>query len=341
MDNSIHGIQIIGTQRSGSNLLRVILDQSPDVRAPHPPHILQSFVPLIENYAPLHEINYRHLVSDLLEYIRCNPVPWESFCYERVSTLSQLKNHSIYDLFRIVYEETARNKNSKYWCCKSMANYKYHQALESAGIQPKYIYLYRDGRDVAASFKRAIVGEKHVYQLARKWHADQVACHQIIETLGSERCFALRYENLIAHPKHTVKSVCNFLDIEFDEQMLQYYMSNESSMTASSGKMWSNLTQPVLKDNHHKFLTELSDTEIEIFELVAGDTLSKLGYPSHSHTSKKELLSESSIEKYEAENKQMKEKMQKINAHDYASRTKQRMILENVKKRKTAYEVIY
>ena len=33
-------IFMIGTQRSGSNLLRLMVNQAPDIAAPHPPHIL-------------------------------------------------------------------------------------------------------------------------------------------------------------------------------------------------------------------------------------------------------------------------------------------------------------
>lgn len=40
-----------------------------------------------------------------------------------------------------------------------MKNMFYAEGIESTGIQPYYIYLYRDGRDVALSFKRRIVGE--------------------------------------------------------------------------------------------------------------------------------------------------------------------------------------
>ena len=51
--NTIQGIQMIGTQRSGSNLLRVMLDGIREIAAPHPPHILQRFLPLLPKYGDL------------------------------------------------------------------------------------------------------------------------------------------------------------------------------------------------------------------------------------------------------------------------------------------------
>jgi hypothetical protein len=65
MIHTYAGIQIIGTQRSGSNLLRVILDQSDQIASPHPPHILTTFIPLLPLYGPLNELSYMQLVSDV------------------------------------------------------------------------------------------------------------------------------------------------------------------------------------------------------------------------------------------------------------------------------------
>ncbi|MDH3309864.1 MAG: sulfotransferase [Gammaproteobacteria bacterium] len=46
-------IFMIGTQRSGSNLLRLMLNQLPRITAPHPPHILPRLMPLLVNYRDL------------------------------------------------------------------------------------------------------------------------------------------------------------------------------------------------------------------------------------------------------------------------------------------------
>ena len=44
---------MIGTQRSGSNLLRLMLNQQPAIASPHPPHILERFMPLLPLYGNL------------------------------------------------------------------------------------------------------------------------------------------------------------------------------------------------------------------------------------------------------------------------------------------------
>ena len=44
---------MIGTQRSGSNLLRLMLNQLSDIASPHPPHILERMFPLMDHYGDL------------------------------------------------------------------------------------------------------------------------------------------------------------------------------------------------------------------------------------------------------------------------------------------------
>ena len=78
------GIQIIGTQRSGSNLLRVILNQSGEIASPHPPHILVTFAPLLKFYGNLDAYAYKTLIDDVVNYVEANPVPWDDVKIEHI-----------------------------------------------------------------------------------------------------------------------------------------------------------------------------------------------------------------------------------------------------------------
>ena len=58
-------IFMIGTQRSGSNLLRLMLNEPARIAAPHPPHILQRLMPLVPNYGDLEKReNFRQIESE-------------------------------------------------------------------------------------------------------------------------------------------------------------------------------------------------------------------------------------------------------------------------------------
>ena len=333
--NTIHGIQMIGTQRSGSNLLRVIMDQSPDIASPHPPHILVTFMPLLELYGPMaDDRNYRQLVSDVVDYVNANPVPWEGVKLDKEKITGTSVSNSLFEINRLIYEEAARSKNARLWCCKSMNNVYFAEELEEHQSIQKYIYLYRDGRDVAASFKKAIVGEKHAYFLARQWKEDQEECLKLKQQVPAERFFSLNYESLITSPEQTIKELCRFLDIRFTAEMLHYYSSSTSKIAAASGDMWKNLEKPIMNNNSGNFFRSFKENDLEIFELVAGETLRKLNYPLYSVSADTDLISSSNIEVYKNENIRLK-KQSVIDAakNDLEKRKPQENIIAEIKER--------
>lgn len=299
---------MIGTQRSGSNLLRVMLDGIGTIAAPHPPHILQRFLPLLPKYGDLSDrSNFHRLANDVCELVKVNPVPWEGISIRTDDVLAACRQQTLYELFRVIYESAARQTGASFWLCKSMKNMFYTEGIESTGIHPYYLYLYRDGRDVALSFQKAIVGEKHMYALALNWRKDQEAALRLKERTPSDHFFTLNYETLISRPEETMRQICDFLHVPYSDKIMDYYKSRESRNTAVAGRMWSNVTRPILKNNSKKFLSELSPEEIALFESVAGDTLVRLGYSLCTPPDRlKKQFSEEEIASFDKENIRLK-----------------------------------
>lgn len=331
---TIKSIQIIGTQRSGSNLLRVILNQLSEVDAPHPPHILERFFPLLPKFGDLNiEANFDNLIEDVCKLVELNPVPWEGFQLNRKVIKSNCQSNSLIEIFRVIYELKAQSSKATYWCCKSMVNIFFADKIEESGINPLYIYLYRDGRDVALSFSKAIVGEKHMFHIAKQWKEEQDLCIQLKEKLGNDRVFLISYEELLDDSETVLKRLCGFLKVPYHNSMLSYYNSNESVATADSGKMWENLSQPIIKDNFNKFLKELSEEQITIFENVAGSTLEKLNY-KRFFTENDFSYSEDQIEKFNQENKSLKQLAAlNLSEKDFDKRKGQSNLIKEIKER--------
>jgi hypothetical protein len=328
------GIQIIGTQRSGSNLLRVILDQSEEIASPHPPHVLTTFVPLLDLYDLTNAEGYKLLISDIVDFVEANPVPWEGVELDKNQLFKDSQVYSLYELNKLICKQAAISKNASYWCCKSMTNFLYADEIEKAAPGLKYIFLYRDGRDVALSFKKAIVGEKNTYFLAKQWKRDQDACIALSARLDKTRFFSLNYETLIAKPEETIKELCDFLNIAYSSNMMNFYTSKTSKITASSGEMWSNLEKPIITNNTNKFLKEFKDSDLEVFELVAGDTLNKLGYPVYTSMDNVALISAEAIEKYSLENALLKkEAVVNSSKNDLEKREPQALLLKEIKEK--------
>jgi len=328
-------IQFIGTQRSGSNLLRIMLNQLPEIAAPHPPHILNTFRQILPIYGDLNQYaSFGSFVDDVCKWIELNPVTWQTSKFDRDEIRDRCKENTLIELFHEVYSYYAELQNSEYTCCKSMSNVHHYRELENAGLNPHYIFLHRDGRDVACSFKKAIVGEKHVYHIARQWKADQEKSLEVEQKIPSDRFINVKYRDLITAPESILKKLCSFLNVTYNQIMLDYFRAEESKKTARSGAMWQNLSQPIMAGNYNKYPKELSPKEIKIFEIVAGDTLEKLGYTVASDYKDLPEITKGEIKAYSLQNSQMKkEAILLADQHDIESRSAQKELFDRFNER--------
>lgn len=331
-----HPIIMVGIQRSGSNLLRLMLNQLSCVAAPHPPHIMERISPLLPTYGNLENSDtFALLVDDVCRLIELNPVPWEGVTLDRNQIQKRCRENSLVAIFVAVYDILAETWGRKTWCCKSLANIYYLKEINAYLDNAKYIWLYRDGRDVACSFSKAVVGEKHFYHLAHEWKKAQCLALRMRSQLSRNRFFSLSYESLISDPESTLQSLCNFLEVDYTPEMLDFYESKEAVITASSSSLWSNVKDPIKQDNTKKFLHYSYPEEVRIFELIAGDILSILDY-DRVYTKEGETLSFSSAEiaEFDRINQERKKQIaQNMDLEDREKRQKQSTLLESIKLR--------
>jgi hypothetical protein len=152
--------------------------------------------------------------------------------------------------------------------------------------EARFVHLIRDGRDVALS----AIGWRRASKLAERlstWHAHPAPTaafwwerhvrsgRDAAESLDSNVYKEVRYEALIAHPAVEAESLCTFLDLPFDESMLRFHEGRRSSEPGlSAKKAWLPPT-PGLRD----WRAEMSAEDVEQFEAMAGDLLDELDYP--------------------------------------------------------------
>lgn len=329
-------ILMIGTQRSGSNLMRLMLNQIPTIEAPHPPHILQRLMPLMSSYKDLSDAStFAQLVDDVCQLVELNPVPWEGVVLDRQDIANRCTQNSLVAVFSAVYDVLAETRDAETWCCKSLSNVHYVPEIDEYLPKAKYLYLYRDGRDVAVSFKKAVVGQKHFYHIAQDWAKAQRAALKMRQKFDESQFFSISYESLTGSPEESLKALCKFLEVEYSPSMMSFHESSEAKNTASSSSLWDNVTKPIMNQNTKKFLKQASEEEVRIFELVAGDVLDALGY-ERTQTSSDDVadFSAEEIAQFDAENQRLKaEKKETMDAEDRARRERQAALLQAIKDR--------
>lgn len=329
-------IFMIGTQRSGSNLLRLMLNELPHIAAPHPPHILQRLMPLVPNYGDLEkQENFAQLVEDVCRLVELNPVPWEGVTLNRSDIQRRSRRHTLMAVHEAVYRTLAEAWEARSWCCKSLANIAYIPQIEAHFRSPRYIYLYRDGRDVAVSFRKAVVGEKHFYHIAKEWASTQQLALGMRERIGPSRFFSISYESLTSQPELSMRLLCKFLGVRFNQSMLEFYKSDEARRAAESSELWGNVVKPIMANNTRKFLHDSSEEDIRIFESVAGDVLCALGYKSlYVPHSDETIFSAADVHRFGEENRRFKEEVfDRIDLEDLKRRNRQAALIQEIRLR--------
>lgn len=140
------------------------------------------------------------------------------------------------------------------------------------------VTVIRDGRDCCASLKEMPwQTRKDIESLAAQW-AYAVDCgRRAARLLPPDSYHELRYEDLVADPEGTLRTLCAYLGEEFDPAMTR--PSEIAAEAVPTGKTWHGRTrEPVGRGRAGSWRTRLSAEEIALCEAALHDRLVALGY---------------------------------------------------------------
>jgi len=182
------------------------------------------------------------------------------------------------------------------------------------------------------SFSKAVVGEKHFYHIAKEWNEAQQLALSFRKRVQEDRFFNLSYEELTTGPERTVRALCRFLEVEYKASMLEFYKSDEARRAASASNLWENVTSPLIKNNSRKFLKEARESDIRIFESVAGESMDTLGYERLFAKKGEELrFGPDQIVGFDKENKRLKDEIrQRTDPADIERRKRQESVIQEI-----------
>ncbi len=268
-------IYIIGTERSGSNLLRVILNAHSGIDIPHPLHICNYFSDLVPGYGDIRDEGPRRtLVRDVLRLKSVHIYPWEiDIDAERVVAESQ----DLLSITAAIYDQHLEASGKRRWGNKS--TFMVHHVDEALHQAPgaRFIWLVRDPRDVAASSRASVFSPCHPWLTARLW-AEQQALAMTHEAKHPQAVLRVRYEDLLADPESAIRRVCDFLDEEFEPALMAHHETKAAKKGAALSESWQNTGGPILQGNTGKYRASLSTAEIALVESAAGPMMDQLGY---------------------------------------------------------------
>ena len=270
---------LLGVSRSGTTLLRVIVDRSPGIAIPDE----SFFVPLL---ARRHgkAIDAERFLDDVarIPTIREWGVP--------VADLAPRVRSGMPTGAAIaaIYEAYAAAAGKPRWGDKTPMYMRHLPLLEELFPDAQYVHLVRDGRDAALSFLQMPEGTftrtwahpATSRQFACLWRKEVDDARALGRRVGASRYREVRYEELVSEPEATIRGICAFAELPFEPSMLEYAGAVDVSAKPHQQRL---LTPPTA--GVRSWREELPADEVATFESVAGDLLADLGYEVRSNRS--------------------------------------------------------
>ncbi|TDR47498.1 sulfotransferase family protein [Tahibacter aquaticus] len=269
---------IVGTERSGSNLLRLALNAHSAISVPHPPHLLRYFLPLLPRYGDLAQLHRRQrLVRDALRLVRWHIHPWQTLP-DAAWILREMRTPDLLGLYDAIQYWHAQQQRKPRWGCKS--TFAIHQIDALADYYPaaRFLWLIRDPRDVAASSKQSVFNPNVALNTAVLWQQQQQLGLAAWQRYGAQRILRLHYEALVGDPAPAFVQICAFLGLPFEASMLSAFSGDEARIAARLSSSWANVAKPISTTSVQAYRRRLTLREAQDVEGHTAELLQTLGY---------------------------------------------------------------
>ena len=278
---------VVGATRSGTTLLRLMLDAHPEMAIPSETH----FIPdLIKAYR-LESATPERMCEVVTAHRR-----WGDFHLDPEELLERFRAIDPInpgDAARAFFQLYAEREGKTRWGDKTPGYVREMHRIESVLPEARFVHLVRDGRDVALSVLGMNWGPSTVPEAAFRWKKRILRAREQAPRIG--HYVEIRYEDLVRDTEDTLRRICEFIELPYDEAMLRYHeraperlqekardldRGPDKAPQSAEARLSSHAlaTQPPDPDRIERWRTEMSAEDRAVYEELAGDLLADLGY---------------------------------------------------------------
>ena len=259
---------IVGSARSGTTLLRMMLNAHPRVAVPPESRFV------VELYRGSDEV----LVGDFLRSLEAHK-RWRTWGVPIASVAALLDEEpsaSYAEAVEACYRAFAGTRDKSLYGDKTPRYVEHIELLHRLWPQARFVHLVRDGREVALSYADVPFGPKTVARAARLWatRVDKgVAAGRV---LPEDLYLEVRYEDLLEDTENQARALSRFLGFDFDPAMLEYAKRPQAEVLERATRYNPRVLEKIGRTR--SWSEQMPKSQVEVFEAVAGKTLSALGY---------------------------------------------------------------
>ncbi len=268
-------IFIVGMPRSGTTLLRTVVDAHPEISIGPESHYVNYWMYKFRYLALSRPTDYEFFVKKLTEgrYLDRAGLSRDSV-RQRLCGCEPRTHAAIFSTLLTMYAE----KNGKMRCGdKTPQHYKYISVLLDWFPQGRVVFVQRDPRSVIASLINVPWTHNYVYLHAREWVESCIAQERWAD---DSRVLVVKYEVFVRNPDQETARLMEFLDCEFNPAVLEarQYTHGDNAEEGWAKQYWEQVRKPVSTINIDKWQSTLSKNQIALTEHLAGEWMKKYGY---------------------------------------------------------------
>lgn len=278
MSFSDRPIFIVGVHRSGTTLLRYMLNSSPRIYIPPE----SDFFPYFFGRDPTGELSEErvaHVLHTIFARYRLIK-EWQGEPPTADAFLRAMPDRTPAAFLDTLYGMYARQYGAVRWGDKTPIYSSYVDLIDQMFPEAQFIHVIRDGRDVALSMLDKW-GRRDfhidVYFSARNWVRRIRQARASGGRLEAGRYYEMRYENLVQDPEKGLRPLCDFLNEPYVPEMAQPHRLGRERI--QPGDFHAPIRRPPSTKRVGRWRREMVPADQRLFQRIAGDLLAELHYP--------------------------------------------------------------
>ncbi len=267
---------VVAAARSGTTLLRVLIDRHPDLAVPGEGHFIPHLWAKRDRYGRDGIVERPDVwLADLARHpsFQFWGLPIENVRDELRGRQSVRFSEAV----EAAYLAYARRAEKPRWADKTPDYIDHLPLLSSLFPEARFVHMIRDGRDVALSTIDLKRFHRRAATCAHFWSRQVDGAMREGKRLGSDRYLELRYEDLLDDPEGELRRFCRFVDLPFDAAMLEHDERDLEKLPERFRSIHSRLALPPTK-GLRDWRSQMPRPEVAEFEAVAGRELTRAGY---------------------------------------------------------------
>lgn len=280
---------IIGNPRSGTSLLRLMLTNHSDICIPPECGFIQWWFNKYGNWTKSDTQNKIKVESFITDLSQSKKIETWNLDFKKLSFEIETEAPESYpELCKLVIKRYANQQQKKPFYLGDKNNYylKHLSLISELFPDARFVSIVRDGRDIACSYRKLQNLDTtspykpqlsvEIRDIALEWVSNLEKTEKLFTSLEKDNYIWVRYEDLVTLPQKTLQRLSDFLDIPYQENMLNYYTSHLEPKALLAWKK-KTLEKPDAS-NTKKYLKELSKEEVSEFEAIGQDMLKAFNY---------------------------------------------------------------